>query len=288
LSNLLKSGFINFQEGEARIIDSNEIVAKRLGGVIRNVSPLQGASLPEEGFQPAEFEEMDEEARKALFGEESGGIYREKPVESGPSPEELLEAARQEIEEMKASAAQEIESLKAQALEEGRKAGYDDGFAQGHTEALREAEKAEEKARAAIRETEAVRDRLHREYEESLREMEPMAIDELTDIYDHVFAAGLKEQKGILLHLLNTTLHRINSGREFIVRVSEADYEYINAHKDELLTGLPEIRVDLAADLMMKQGEGIIETGGGLFDCSIDVELRELKHRIHMLAYHKE
>lgn len=288
MSNILKSGFINFCEGEARVINSNEVVARRLGSGYRSDVPQDDLPSSEEGFRRAEFEEMDEEARNALLGGENGNVYREKPEYSGPSPEELVEEARQEIEEMKAQAAQEIEALRLNALEEGRKAGYNEGFAQGHTEALLEVEKAEERTRAAIQETEALRGQLRREYEENLKAIEPMVIDELTDIYDHVFDSGLKERKEILFHLLDTTLHRIDSGREFIVRVSQADYEYINGHKEELLTGMPGVRMDLVADVMMHRGEGIIETGGGLFDCSIDVELKELKNRIHMLAYHSK
>lgn len=280
---------MNFREGEARIINSNEIVAKRLGQKMTGSNPsAQASSASPEGFQTATFEEMDEEARKALFGEETGNIYREKPVYEGPSPEELVEAAKAEIEEMKAAALKEAEALRVQAAEEGRRAGYDDGFARGHSEALQEIEKAEQKVKEAIQQTEAERDALRREYEEKLQEMEPMMVEELTAIYDHVFAAGLKEQSEIIFHLLDTTLHRIDSGREFIVRVSQADYEYINARKDEFLTGMPGVRMDLVADVMMKQGEGMIETGGGLFDCSIDVELQELKHRIRMLAWQKE
>lgn len=290
MSNLLKSGFVNFREGEAKIIDSNEIVAKRLGKrMAENGSAPQVSGALQEEFQAAKFEEMDEEARRALYGDESesGNVYREKPVYEGPSPEELLEAAKAEIEEMKAAAAQEAEAIKRQAADEGRQAGYNDGFAKGHEEALQEAEKAEQKANEAIQETEAVREALRLEYEERLQAMEPMVIDELTEIYDHIFAAGLKDQTEIIFHLLDTTLHRIDSGREFIVRVSQTDYEYVNTRKDELLAGMPDVRMDLVADVMMKRGEGMIETGGGLFDCSIDVELQELKKRIHMLAYQK-
>ena len=287
LSNLLKSGFINFRE-EARIINSNEIVAKRLGASIRGASSLQDAPSFDDGFQAAEFETMDEETRKALFGEESGNIYHKEPAYSGPSPEELIEAAGQEIEEMKAAAVQEIETLRRQALEEGRKLGYNEGFAQGHGEALLEIERAQQRVQEEIRQTEAVREELRREYEERVQELEPMVIEELTSIYDHVFAAGLKERTDILFHLLDTTLHRIDSGREFIVRVSQADYEYVNTRKEELLKGMAGVRMDLVADVMMKQGQGMIETGGGLFDCSVDVELRELRSRICMLAYHKE
>ena len=289
MSNLLKSGFVNFREGEAKIIDPNENTAKRLGWrPAENSLPSQSFAASPEGFQPAEFEEMDEETGKALFGEESGNIYREKPVYEGPSPEELLEAARVEIEQMKAAAEQEVAAIRAQAAEEGRQAGYTEGFARGHEEALLEVEKAEQRTNKAIEETEAVRDKLRLEYEEKLQEMEPMVIEELTEIYDHVFKAGLKDQKEIIFHLLDTTLHRIDSGREFIVRVSQTDYEYINTRKDALLTGMPGVRMDLVADVTMKRGEGIIETGGGLFDCSIDVELQELKNRIHMLGYQKE
>lgn len=281
MSNLLKSGFVNFRQGEARIIDSNEIVAKRLG----QRAPEGGAPSGGfgEGFQAGGFEEIGEAAEEG-----SGNIYREKPVYEGPSPEELLADARAEIEQMKATALREADALKAQAKEEGRQAGYQEGFASGHAEALVEVEKADERAKEAIAQTEAVREALQREYEAKLQEMEPMVIDELTKIYDHVFEAGLKERSDIIFHLLDSTLHRIDSGREFIVRVSQADYEYISTRKDELLKGLPGVRMDLVADLMMKRGQGMIETGGGLFDCSIDVELQELRRRIHMLAYQRE
>lgn len=284
MSNLLKSGFVNFREGKARIINSNEIVARRLSEA--GIASTEGQESGE-GFRVTEFGEMDRETAGMIAGE-SGNIYREEPVYEGPSPEELLAEARQEIEEMRAAAMQEIEVLRREALEEGRKAGYNDGFAQGHGEALQGVEEAERKVKEAIQETERVRDTLHREYEEKLQEMEPMVIDELTKIYDHVFEAGLKEQSEIIFHLLDTTLHRIDSGKEFIVRVSQADYEYVSARKEELLVGMPGVRMDLVADVTMKRGEGMIETGGGLFDCSIDVELQELRHRIHMLAYQKE
>lgn len=288
MSNLLKSGFINFRKEEAKIIDSNEIVAERL----RQLG-FQALSHPAEspsggGAGAAQDSDMDEEKAGALFGGEGGALYREAPAYEGPSPEELLETAKAEIEEMKAAAAEEAEALRKQAAEEGRQAGFDDGFARGRAEALQEAEKAERRAEEQIQETQALREKLRREYEEKLQEMEPMVIDELTAIYDHIFEAGLKDRKEIIFHLLDTTLHRIDSGREFIVRVSQTDYEYVAARKEELVAGMPGVRVDLVADVTMKRGEGMIETGGGLFDCSVDVELRELKRRIHVLAYQKE
>lgn len=289
LSNLLKSGFVNFREGETRIIDSNEIVAKRLGpSVFQSASAAHAAPSPEVGFHAAQYEEIDAETAKALFGGEEDAASGEEAAYDGPSPEELLEAAKAEIEEMKAAAKAEAEMLKMQAVEAGRQEGFNDGFAEGHAKALQEVEKAEQRAKEQIQETEALREELRRGYEERLQEMEPMVIDELTAIYDHVFAAGLKERKEIIFHLLDTTLHRIDSGREFIVRVSQTDYEYISTRKEELLAGMPGVRMDLVADVTMKRGEGMIETGGGLFDCSIDVELQELKHRLHVLAYRKE
>ena len=285
MSNLLKSAYVNFREGEKRIIDSNEIVAKRLGQSGFQAAYSARADAPaEDGFQTAQYEEMDPETERALFGGENGAA----DTYDGPSPEELVEAAKAEIEEMKAAAKAEAEAIRKQAADEGRQAGYEDGFAEGHETALQEVEKAEQRVKQQIQETEALREELRREYERKLQEMEPMVIDELTAIYDHVFAAGLKEKKEIIFHLLDTTLHRIDSGREFIVRVSQADYEYINTRKEELLAGMPGVRMDLVADVTMKRGEGMIETGGGLFDCSIDVEMQELKHRLHMLAYQKE
>ncbi len=289
MSNLLKWSFVNFQESEARLINSNEVIAKRLGSRITGDHPVTSDdAVLRDGFQAAEFEEEDEAAQNALLGEGSGNIYRESAAYEGPTSEELLEKAKAEIEEMKAEAEREAEFFKTQAAEEGRQAGYNEGFAKGQEDALLEVEKAEQKVAEALRETEAVREGLLREYEEKLQELERVVVEELTDIYDHVFDAGLKERREILFHLLDTTLHQIDSGREFIVRISQADYEYISARKEDFLASLPGVRMDLVADVMLRQGDGMIETGGGLFDCSIDVELRELRERILMLAYRRE
>ena len=72
MSNLLKSGFVNFREGEARIINSNEIVARRLSEV--GIASTEGQESGE-GFRVTEFGEMDRETAGMIAGE-SGNIYR--------------------------------------------------------------------------------------------------------------------------------------------------------------------------------------------------------------------
>ncbi len=279
MSNLLKSGLVAFQEEKKRIINSNEIVAKRLEELNIKVSSLRAESM--EDGEPAEGHELDEAAREALFGEASGAIYQEKPVYDGPTPEEMIEEAKREIEEMKASAMQEMEQLKAQTLDQAMQQGYEDGYAKGQ-------ETARVEMAAAAKENEEMQRMMQEDFENRLLKLEPVMIEELTDIYDHVFAAGLKEQKGILLHLLDTTLHQIESGKEFIIRVSREDYEYVSSHRTELLEGMGAVTLDVVQDALMKQGDGMIETGGGIFDCSIFMELKELKNRLRTLAYTKQ
>lgn len=279
MSNLLKSGFVAFQEEKKRIIDSNELVARRLEELNIKVPGLHAESI--EDGEPSEGDELDEAAKEALFGTASGTIYQEKPVYDGPTPEEMIEEAKQEIEEMKASAMREMEQLKTQTLDQATQQGYEDGYAKGQ-------EKAHAEMTAAARENEKMQRMMQEEFETRLLKLEPAIIEELTDIYDHVFAAGLKEQKGILLHLLDTTLHQIESGKEFIIRVSREDYDYVSSHRKELLEGMGAVTLDVVQDALMKQGDGMIETGGGIFDCSIFVELKELKNRLRTLAYTKQ
>ncbi len=274
MSNLLKSGFVTFREEEKRIINSNERVAKRLEELNIRQESFKAASLGETDEEGV----MDSETEDALLGEESGNIYREKPEYDGPTPEELLEQARQEIEEMKQAARQEIEEEKQRALEEARSRGQEAGYQQGYEEAMQEAKRAEQ-------ETQELRRQLQSEYEEKMEELEPMFVDELTEIYEHVFQAGLREERGILLHLLDTALHNIDSGREFLIKVSKEDWEYVTERKNELLAGMPGATLEVVKDVTMKQGEGLIETGGGIFDCGIEVELQALKKRLRMLAY---
>ena len=283
-SNLLKSGFITYNTTEKRVIESNERLEKIIGKTL-NTGQRQ-PHVASDFIEPSEPDELD-----ALFEDGfSENVYRESadhvtvtPVMhyDGPSPEELLEKAREEIEQMKAAAQEDIERIKVQAYESACHDGRNEGYDHGHAEAAHEIQEMKQQLRNKERELEEV-------YQKKMEELEPLFVDELTRIYEHVIGVKVSEDRDIVLHVLGNAIRNVDSGHQFFVRVSTNDYDAVNEKKHQLIERMPNATLEVIEDVTLKPGNCLLETEGGIFDCSIDVELRALNAKLRMLAYQKE
>ena len=103
-----------------------------------------------------------------------------------------------------------------------------------------------------------------------------------------MIGAKVSTDREIVLHLLGNAIRNVDGRRNFFVRVAKEDYEYVSAHKDELLERMPNATLDVIEDITLKTGDCLLETEGGIFDCSVDVELKALNAKLRMLAYQKE
>ena len=70
----------------------------------------------------------------------------------------------------------------------------------------------------------------------------------------------------------------------FIIRVSKADYEFLNSKKQELAAALPESRIEILVDPMLQSMQCTIETDTRIVDCSLDVQLKNLLTDLKLLA----
>ena len=208
LSNLFKAGFVSFDASEARIIDSNELANKKIEALQEQELRKQRAQMAQEDGSPEIITEddfvpgIDMEQLSQLTEDQS-------MLESVPDPQFDMEAVQAEID-LKLQQAQEqadmivqqaqqqADNIRAQAMEDGRQQGYNDGYQEGA-----------QAAQALQDEIEQQRGELEKEYQQLVDELEPEMVDVLTQIYEHVFGIELREDKGIILHLLKTTLSRI-------------------------------------------------------------------------------
>ena len=112
-------------------------------------------------------------------------------------------------------------------------------------------------------------------------------VDVLTQIYEHVFNIELREDKGIILHLLKTTLSRIEPGKDLIVHVSSDDYDEIMDKKEDLDSCItsPNTTMEIIEDPLLKENECMIESDSGVFDCSLGVELSEITRKLKLLSF---
>lgn len=287
--SLYKAGFISFQSEETKIIDSNEKLEKRIQelqkvikddpkefvakGMSRDLEPASVARLLGEGVD-AEGEEFSEGLSAPEVSVEE--LY------NGPSPEELVQEAKREAEEILENARAQAEEVKNQAviqgMEEGRQAGYEEAMALAQTEI---SEREEELSRK-----EAL---LEKTYQNKILEIEPQLVDILTGIYEHIFKVNLKDEKDMIVHLLEVSMNRVGAGRDFIIHVSREDYPEVSGKKDEILkfctSGTSTIEV--IEDMTLAPSECMIETEGGIFDCSLGVQLEELSKQLKLLSYER-
>ncbi len=291
MSNLLKSNYVVKKE-ETRVIDSNELIQERLRSLQyeapKEAEPVQEAEFVEftEGLNAEQLEMLlddkpDRGEDSVIVSGEEDEIPEEDPARI---PEELLKEAEEMVAVAKEEASRIIDEANQQAdaiREEGREAGYKDGYEQGHAEGM----KSVDEKMAELDEKEAS---LNAEFDKKVSEAEPMLVDAITDIYEHIFHVSLSANREILLNLLHDTVRNIEGGKNFIIHVSKSDYEYVNDRKDQLTEGLGSTdTIEVIEDLTLRQTEAFIEAEGGIYDCGIGTELELLKKELMLLSYQK-
>lgn len=285
MSNIFKGYRVSVGD-EGRVVDVNELLQTRLQEEEERRIRLQAIS--NESYDTDEFFEglpvaenldalIDEDATSAVIKaenqEELNRVNEELRV-----AEENLESARVEAEQIINNANSEAEGIRNRAYEEGHAAGYADG----QQVAMAEVEEAK---RQLSLESEA----LNRDYEEKVVSLEPQFVDALTDIYEHIFKVDLDTYRNVVSSLLVDAINGSDNAKNIIVHVCREDYSRVIEQKEEILaqTGMASDNVEFIQDATLGDACCLIETENGVFDCSLETELKELKRKLMLLAYRK-
>lgn len=287
-SNLIKAYSTARETSDTRMIHTNDLIEQKLER-IRMVMPevVTGIApaVQEEGFTDGiharEIEMLTADYNSDEMQESALSMEAQEPVYSGPSPEEMIAEAQEEIATMRAAAEQEIEREKQLAYEEAQNRGYQEGL-----------QKAREESALLRQELQQEKKRQEEEYERRIDELEPLFVKTLTGIYEKVFEVDLSEDKEIILTLLRNSMKKLDGCKNFLVHVSREDFSYVNTHKEELLSSSSQegTVIDVIEDGTIRQNECTIETVNGIFDCGLGTQMEELKKRLILLSYeeHKE
>lgn len=277
-SNLYKRGFTVIREEDAKIIDSNALMAKKIekANLVRVVPKPAGEDGFAQGLAADVLDVLTED-------EEEGSVLKAASKEETPD----VEAVQASIEEMKRQAAEELEAMRAEAekalaaerqyaMEAAKKQGYQEGFNKGVKEA--------DTMKAQL---EADRKKMEAELDAFLDTLEPQMVDAITGIYEHIFQTDLSAHRDIVMHLLSETLRKADGNKNFVVHVSSEEYPYVSMQKKMLTEGLTAGMVEIIEDITLSAGEALIETDGGIFDCGLGTQLTELNRKIRLLAYER-
>ncbi len=282
-SNLYKAGFVHLGE-DARVIDMNAILEKRLKEEAqrRSREPEHELVAAQDGFT----EGLNAEKVDVLLEPDAEAASQQNAsIQEQEQLKQKIEEARNElaglqaqIEQEKEQAQLEIDQMKAKAFEEANEQGYQEGYRKG-LDSVQELQKQCEDERL----------QQEQEYQKKLEEMEPLMVDTLCDVYSHIFKVEAKEHKELVLKLLQDTLLKVDGTGSIIVHVAKEDYAYVQEQKGALLeeAGMQSGSVEIVSDAALARAQCMIETEGGVYDCSLDTELAELKRRLMLLAYQK-
>lgn len=280
-SNLYKRGYMVVKDDEARIIDSNARIAKKIE--IIHASKMVPKPEDKDGFSQGLAADVldvlttDEEENNVIPASGNAGAVRSTAFEDATAQiEEMKRQAAEELEQMRVDAEKTLAAERQYAMEAAKKQGYQEGFTQG----VRETDEMKAKLQAEKKQMEE-------EVEALIRDIEPQMIDTIAGIYEHIFHVELSSYRDIVVHLIADTMKKTEGGKDYIVHVSRADYAYVSMYKRKLTEGVKVNSLEVIEDVTLGEGEALIETEGGIFDCSLGTQLAELGNKIRLLSYEK-
>lgn len=293
-SNLLKRGYTNVNQDEKRVIDTNELVERRIRELSvqmqrpENAGFVSGLGAPAvdvealladdtEGSAPqGNVIKAKDDSEKVLLAKDEASMLL---AEARKDADALMEQARQHAAQLEQDARVRMEQERMQLLEQARQQGMQEGMEQ----AAREAESARQ-------ELEASKKQMEEEYDRLVEELEPKFVDTITGIYEHIFHVELRSYREVLSYLISNTMRKIEGNRTFLIHVSKEDYPYISMQKKQIAAGAtaPNSSVEVVEDLTLSKNECLIETDGGIFDCGLGTQLTELRQKLKLLSYEKQ
>ena len=122
-------------------------------------------------------------------------------------------------------------------------------------------------------------------YQRELDKMEPILVDAIVDVVETVFQIQFAEKKDFVMHLLQATLNKIEGSKDYLIRVSKEDFNVLTENKSDIQSQLPRnASLEVVEDLTLVKNQCLIETDGGVFDCSLDTQFDSLTRDLRTLA----
>lgn len=264
MANLVKYQYV-VREPDKRIIDSDELVADKLKQLAEVGNYVEGEDYDDEFAENISKEKVE----RLLEDREEAAINR-----ANEKKQEIITKANAEASFIIEKARKEAEGMKVQSYAKGEKEGYEAGY-----------DKAMKQVEGMKQELQTQKKELQEQYQKQLDEMEPALVDTLIGILENAFSIQFSEKKDFILHLLQSAFSKIENSKDYLIRVSREDYPMVQEHKDDIRDELPRsATVEFVEDLTLTKNQCLIETDGGLFDCSLDTQMDNLIRDLRMLA----
>ncbi len=219
----------------------------------------------------AEMQEMEDTPKidyKAI-GEE---IISKAKIEA----DYIIREALLEAKEIMSKAEAEVQELRDKTLQEAGDEGYNTGFAQ-----------AKQEYEGLLQEANEIKEQAGIEYKQVLASLEADAVNTILEIARKVICNELQTKENILL-LVKEAFDKCAKDRKAVLKLSQADYDYVTENKDKLMSILQRSEdIEIKKDLSLSEGGCIIDTPFGSIDASAETKLKKIEDDFKSLLEEK-
>lgn len=255
-------------EKKKKVIDYNQMISEKIS-LIQN---KLGNACDEVAATGEFVEGIDAESVEKLLTEDSDDIHDN--IEANERASQIIELANSDAEAIIENAKAECESIKQSAVQAGKAEGYNSGKIQ----ALQEIEQKKQ-------EIELEKKRLSDEYEKKAAQIEPMLVDTILEVFAKVTHVLSEDKKDLVLQLVQDAITKNEFSSDFLIRVSTDDYKFIIDNKEKIDNSVSEkVHVEIVEDPTFSRGQCMIESDGGIYDCSLDIQLENLINSIKIMS----
>jgi len=265
-----------------REINSNNLLEKKLSTLkkrqeseLREKLQLDGEAGENLDFVEGDLTEMvnstEGDAPATFVSDEE---LERLEAEAQERADAIISHANEEAEAILDNANREAEAMKSNAAQHGKEEGYQAGLFQAQQE-LNSAKADYENRLAEITES----------FNRDRSTMEKDLVEVILEVIDKVFHCQLDGKKEIIFSLCADALNHADDSKEILVRVGKDSI-------DEFQTRLPELQekaregvsISVTEDPLLTGNQCMIETDGGVIDCSIDEQFDSLIRDIRSLS----
>lgn len=198
----------------------------------------------------------------------------EAPLQTEEEKQRILDAANEEAQSIMDKAKEEADALFLHTRDEAVQQGYTDGL-----------NKAREENEQKQKSLDVQADALEENYRQKEASLEKEVLDAVLSVVQKAFSIEYGDDEDLLLKLVDDCINHADSVKELLIRVNEKNYTLLTSKREEIIDKVGEgVSVEFAKDPLLSDGQCMIETDGGVYDVSIDTELKNLIKRIRLLT----
>ncbi|MBO5484173.1 MAG: hypothetical protein J5979_03055 [Lachnospiraceae bacterium] len=273
MSNLIKSVYFNFNQDGKRIIDSDSQVEQFIPEIFHQ-DKIYAAELSVDDQQEENAGEF-QAGMNFLNMEDVRREERDKvEKETSEQVEQMLLDARKEADSILCQAKEEAEEIRLQAYEEGKSQGMSEGQ-----------ELARQELETMQAEFQQKAEQQRKELDEQAMALEPKFADIMIALIEKITGVLCQDNREIVIYLIHQALYQLEKTSRVTLRVSKDDMLLVSARKQELKENIAQdVEFDIMEDESLEAMQCIIETDNKIIDCSLDVQLDNLRSQIKMLT----